>query len=64
MISNDEFEVDVPDVEYQCQAGKPWLARIYQRKGTGPFVHDPNRIYIWLIAATSSRDLITPGPWG
>ena len=37
MVSNDEFEVDVPDVEYQYQAGKPWLARIYQRKGTGPF---------------------------
>jgi len=37
MITNDEFEVDVRDVEYQQQAGKPWLARIYQPKGTGPF---------------------------
>jgi len=37
MASNDEFEVDVRDVEYQQQAGKPWLARIYQPKGTGPF---------------------------
>src|ERR671924_924188 len=37
MASNDEFEVDVRDVEYQRQAGKPWLARIYQPKGTGPF---------------------------
>ena len=37
MASNDEFEVDVRDVEYQYQAGKPWLARIYQPKGTGPF---------------------------
>jgi len=37
MITNDEFEVDVRDVEYQQQAGKAWLARIYQPKGTGPF---------------------------
>lgn len=37
MASNDEFEVDVRDLEYQYQAGKPWLARIYQPKGTGPF---------------------------
>ncbi len=37
MVSNDEFEVDVRDVEYQYQAGKPWLARIYQHQGTGPF---------------------------
>ena len=37
MITNDEFEVDVRDVEYQNQAGKAWLARIYQPKGTGPF---------------------------
>ena len=37
MNTNDEFEVDVRDVEYQQQAGKAWLARIYQPKGTGPF---------------------------
>ena len=37
MVSNREFEVDVRDVEYQHQAGKAWLARIYQPKGTGPF---------------------------
>ncbi|MGH9817767.1 MAG: alpha/beta hydrolase fold domain-containing protein, partial [Candidatus Acidiferrales bacterium] len=37
MASNDEFEVDVRDLEYQYQAGKPWLARIYQPKGRGPF---------------------------
>ncbi len=37
MITNDEFEVDVRDIEYQQQAGKAWLARIYQPKGTGPF---------------------------
>jgi acetyl esterase len=32
-----EFEVDVKDVEYQQQAGKPWLARVYRPIGTGPF---------------------------
>jgi len=37
MASKDEFEVDARDVEYQHQAGKPWLVRIYQPKGTGPF---------------------------
>jgi len=37
MANKDEFEVDVRDVEYQSLAGKPWLARIYQPKGTGPF---------------------------
>lgn len=37
MAKNEEFEVDVRDVEYQNLAGKPWLARIYQPKGTGPF---------------------------
>jgi acetyl esterase len=37
MVNKDEFEVDVRDVEYQRQAGKPWLARIYQPQGTGPF---------------------------
>ena len=37
METNDKFEVDVRDVEYQSLAGKPWLARIYQPKGSGPF---------------------------
>jgi len=37
MISNIEYEVDMRDIEYQRQAGKAWLARIYQPKGTGPF---------------------------
>ena len=37
MANNNEFEVDVRDVEYQNQSGKPWLARIYQPKGTRPF---------------------------
>ncbi len=37
METNGKFELDVHDVEYQSLAGKPWLARIYQPKGTGPF---------------------------
>lgn len=37
MANNKQFEVDERDVEYQNLAGKPWLARIYQPKGTGPF---------------------------
>ena len=37
MVSNDESEVAERDVEYQRQAGKPWLVRIYQPKGRGPF---------------------------
>jgi acetyl esterase len=37
MADNDPFEVEERDVEYQNLAGKPWLARIYQPKGTGPF---------------------------
>src|SRR5919204_3024547 len=31
------FEVEVKDVEYQRLAGVPWLARVYQPKGSGPF---------------------------
>jgi acetyl esterase/lipase len=37
METNGKFEVDERDVEYQSLAGKPWLVRIYQPKGTGPF---------------------------
>ena len=37
METNGKFQVDVRDVEYQSLAGKPWLVRIYQPKGTGPF---------------------------
>jgi acetyl esterase len=37
MDTNNKYEVDVQDVEYQQLAGKPWLASIYQPKGTGPF---------------------------
>jgi acetyl esterase len=37
MATERAFEVGVQDVEYQEQAGKAWLARIYQPEGTGPF---------------------------
>ena len=37
MATNIEYEVEERDVEYQRQAGKPWLARIYQPKGSGSF---------------------------
>jgi acetyl esterase len=37
METNGQFEVDERDVEYQSLAGKPWLVRIYQPKGQGPF---------------------------
>ena len=37
MDNQNKYEVDERDVEYQQQAGKPWLARIYQPKGSGPF---------------------------
>ena len=37
MATKIEYEVEERDVEYQRQAGKPWLARIYQPKGSGPF---------------------------
>jgi acetyl esterase len=37
MVTNIEYDVDERDVEYQRLAGKAWLARIYQPKGTGPF---------------------------
>jgi acetyl esterase/lipase len=37
METNGKFDVDERDVEYQQQGGKPWLARVYQPKGTGPF---------------------------
>jgi acetyl esterase/lipase len=37
METNGKFEIDERDVEYQNLAGKPWQARLYQPKGTGPF---------------------------
>jgi len=36
-MKNQEFEVDVRDVEYQRISGKPWLLRVYQPRGKGPF---------------------------
>ena len=37
MDNNTEYQVTERDLEYQRLAGKAWLARIYQPKGTGPF---------------------------
>lgn len=37
MKNNTKYEVDERDIEYQRIAGRPWLVRIYQPKGTGPF---------------------------
>lgn len=37
MMNNTKYVVDERDIEYQCIAGKPWLVRIYQPMGTGPF---------------------------
>jgi acetyl esterase len=37
MVNKTEYEINERDVEYQRQTGKPWLARIYQPKGHGPF---------------------------
>ena len=36
-MDNTKYEVDERDVEYQRQGDKPWLARIYQPRGAGPF---------------------------
>ena len=36
-MSDIEHQIDERDLEYQRQAGKPWLARVYQPKGAGPF---------------------------
>jgi len=37
MATTVAFEVDVKDVEYQQLDGAPWLARVYQPVGDGPF---------------------------
>lgn len=37
MENNRQYKVDVRDVEYQRIAGKPWLIRLYQPQGAGPF---------------------------
>jgi acetyl esterase len=37
MVNKPEYEIKERDIEYQLQAGRPWLARIYQPQGAGPF---------------------------
>jgi acetyl esterase len=37
MATHIQFEVEIKDVEYQQQAGKAWLARVYRPVGAGPF---------------------------
>ena len=37
MATDQAFDVEVQDVEYQKIDGKSWLARVYQPKGSGPF---------------------------
>jgi acetyl esterase len=37
MVNKTEYEIKERDIEYQRQAGRPWLARIYQPQGAGPF---------------------------
>jgi acetyl esterase len=36
-MNNAEYQFEERDLEYQRIAGKPWLVRIYQPMGTGPF---------------------------
>ena len=37
MENNRQYDVEIRDAEYQRIAGKPWLVRLYQPKGDGPF---------------------------
>ncbi len=37
MATDVRYDVEVQDVEYQRLDGAPWLARVYQPKGPGPF---------------------------
>jgi acetyl esterase len=37
MENNRQYKVEVRDAEYQRIAGKPWLLRLYQPQGDGPF---------------------------
>ena len=37
MVNKTEYEISERDIEYQRQAGRPWLARINQPQGAGPF---------------------------
>jgi len=36
-MSNAEYQFKERDVEYQRLSGKPWLLRLYQPRGAGPF---------------------------
>ena len=36
-MNNAEYQVEERDLEYQRLAGKPWLVRLYQPRGAGPF---------------------------
>ena len=37
MENNRQYKVEMRDAEYQRIAGKPWLLRLYQPQGDGPF---------------------------
>ena len=37
MNKENSYEISERDVEYQRSAGKPWMLRIYQPQGAGPF---------------------------
>jgi acetyl esterase/lipase len=37
MENNRQYKVEIRDAEYQSIAGKPWLIRLYQPQGDGPF---------------------------
>src|ERR1051325_5549913 len=36
-MKNEQFEVEIRDIEYQQIGDKPGLIRVYRPKGTGPF---------------------------
>ncbi len=36
-MNNAEYQIEERDVEYQRLSGKPWLVRLYQPRGAGPF---------------------------
>jgi acetyl esterase/lipase len=36
-MNNAEYQFEERDVEYQRLSGKPWLLRLYQPRGAGPF---------------------------
>src|SRR5512143_515768 len=37
MANTNTYAVEECDLDYQRLAGQPWLARVYQPKGSGPF---------------------------